>query len=194
MVRPALRSLALAAGLVAGLAVAHPAAQESMSLDQMIVAAPAIVVATVESRRAEYEYYGSSRLIITKVTLRVEQSIKGSAPRTVVVEVLGGTIGDQTLHVSHVPEFRVGDRDVLFLSNAPHAVSPLVGSDQGRFRVLADNDTGTPRVVTAGFEPLTAVAQVGAERATVARRLADALSLDDFITTVRDRSRALGVR
>lgn len=189
------RSVAIAAaGLVFCVSAARATAQTPMSLDEMIVAAPAIVVATVESRRAEYEYYGSSRLIITKVTLRVEESIKGSLPRTVVVEVLGGTLGDQTLHVSHVPEFRVGDRDVLFLSNAPHAVSPLVGSDQGRFRVLADNETGTARVVTAGFEPLIAVSQVGAERTTVARRLTEALSLNDFITVVRDRSRALGAR
>lgn len=189
------RSVAIAAaGLVFCVSAARATAQTPMSLDEMIVAAPAIVVATVESRRAEYEYYGSSRLIITKVTLRVEESIKGSLPRTVVVEVLGGTLGDQTLHVSHVPEFRVGDRDVLFLSNAPHAVSPLVGSNQGRFRVLADNETGTARVVTAGFEPLIAVSQVGAERTTVARRLTEALSLNDFITVVRDRSRALGAR
>lgn len=189
------RSVAIAAaGLVFCVSAARATAQTPMSLDEMIVAAPAIVVATVESRRAEYEYYGSSRLIITKVTLRVEESIKGSLPRTVVVEVLGGTLGDQTLHVSHVPEFRVGDRDVLFLSNAPHAVSPLVGSNQGRFRVLADNETGTARVVTAGFEPLIAVSQVGAERTTVARRLTEALPLNDFITVVRDRSRALGAR
>jgi hypothetical protein len=169
-------------------------AQELLSLDEMIVAAPSIVVATVESRRAEVEYYGTSRLIITKVTLRVEQTIKGSAPQTLVVEVLGGTLGDTTLRVSHVPEFRVGDRDVLFLSNAAHAVSPLVGSDQGRFRVLADNETGVPRVLTMGFEPLTSLSQIGAARTTVARRMSAALSLNDFVTAVRDRVRTLGVR
>jgi hypothetical protein len=169
-------------------------AQEAMTLDQMITAAPAIVVATVESRRAEPEFYGSSRLIITKVTLRVEETIKGSVPRSLVIEVLGGTLGDQTLHVSHVPEFRVGDRDVLFLSNAVHAVSPLVGSDQGRFRVLTDNETGTPRVLTLGFEPVTALSQIGAERTTVARTMTAALSLGDFVTAVRDRARVLGAR
>lgn len=169
-------------------------AQELLSLDELIIAAPSIVVATVESRRAEVEYYGNSRLIITKVTLRVEQTVKGSTPERLVVEVLGGTLGDETLRVSHVPEFRVGDRDVLFLSHAPHAVSPLVGSDQGRFRVLADNETGVPRVLTRGFEPLTSLSQVGAVRTSVARRLSAALSLNDFVTAVRDRVRTLGAR
>jgi len=181
--------------LLAAGAVASPAfAQDTLTIDQMITAAPSIVVATVASRRAEEEYYGASRLIITKVTLNVEQNIKGSSPRQLVVEVLGGTIGDVTQHVSHVPEFRVGDRDVLFLTDAPHAVSPLVGSDQGRFRVLADSDTRTPRVVTAGFEPLTSVQQVGAERPGFVRTLREAMTLDDFVTTLRDRARALGVR
>jgi hypothetical protein len=173
------------------LASAHPAAQAPMTLDEMILAAPAIVVATVESRRAEYEYYGSSRLIITKVTLRIEDTLKGSAPRTLVVEVLGGTLDDQTLHVSHVPEFQVGDRDVLFLSLAPHSVSPLVGSDQGRFRILTDNESGTPRVLTMGYEPVASLAQIGAGQTRVARRMSEGMSLPQFVTAVRDRARTL---
>lgn len=169
-------------------------AQESLSIDAMILAAPTIVVASVESRRAETEDYGSSRLIVTKVTLRIEQTIKGSASQTLVVDVLGGTIGDMTLHVSHVPEFRVGDRDVLFLSGALHAVSPLVGSDQGRFRILADNESRQLRVLLPDFEPLSALSQVGAERRGFARRMSDALTLDAFITALRDRVRVLGAR
>ena len=188
-----MKRLALIGLMFAALA-GRASAQELLTLDEMIVAARSIVVATVESRRAEYEFYGSSRLIVTKVTLRVEQTIKGSVPHTLVVEVLGGTLGDETLRVSHVPEFRVGDRDVLFLSHAPHAVSPLVGSDQGRFRVLADHETGVPRVLTMGFEPVMALSQVGAVRTTVARKMSAALSLNDFVNAVRDRVRALGAR
>lgn len=180
--------------LISAALAANPSAQGLLTLDELIIGAPSIVVATVESRRAEIEHYGTSRLIITKVTLRVEQTIKGSVPQRLVVEVLGGTLGDETLRVSHVPEFRVGDRDVLFLSHAPHAVSPLVGSDQGRFRVLTDHETGQPRVLTTGFEPLTSLSQVGAARTGVARRMSAALSLNDFVTAVRDRVRALGVR
>jgi len=186
------RSVAIAAAaLVFCVSAARATAQTPMSLDEMIVAAPAIVVATVESRRAEYEYYGSSRLIITKVMLRIDDTLKGSAPRTLVVEVLGGTLDGQTLHVSHVPEFNVGDRDVLFLSLAPHSVSPLVGSDQGRFRILTDNESGTPRVLTTGYEPVASLAQIGAERTRVARRMSEGMSLPQFVTAVRDRARTL---
>ena len=167
----------------------------TLSLDQLAGRAATIVVSTVTSRRAEWEHYGESRLIITKVTIEVEQTLKGSAPRTLVVEVLGGTIGDQTLHVSHVPEFKVGDRDVLFLNSATHAASPLVGSDQGRFRVINEAATGTARKLNAAFAPLVSPADIGAtvesRRGGLARSLTEALTLSDFVTLVRDRVREL---
>lgn len=168
----------------------------TLSLDQLTDRAAAIVVSTVTGRRAEWEHYGSSRLIITKVTMEVEQTLKGSAPRTLTVEVLGGTIGDETLRVSHVPEFRVGERDVLFLNNAPHAVSPLVGSDQGRFRVMNEAGSGTARVLTVGFAPLVSADVIGSSASMqgdggLVRSMSAALSLSDFVTLVRDRVRQL---
>lgn len=168
----------------------------TLSLDQLTGRAAAIVVSTVTGRRAEWEHYGSSRLIITRVTMEVEQALKGSAPRTLTVEVLGGTIGDETLRVSHVPEFRVGERDVLFLNNAPHAVSPLVGSDQGRFRVMNEAGSGTARVLTVGFAPLVSADAIGSSASMqgdggLVRSMSAALSLSDFVTLVRDRVRQL---
>lgn len=167
---------------------------ELLTLDDLIARSPDIVVATVSSRRSEWEHYGSSRLIVTKVTLEIEQRLKGSAPRTLVVEVLGGTIGDETQRVSHVPEFRVNDRDVLFLNGRQRAASPIIGSDQGRFRVIDESGTGVARVLTAGFEPLQSASQIGAVRPEAARSLSSAMSLDDFVTLVRDRIRLLEAR
>ena len=168
------------------------------SLDALITRAPLVVVSTVTDRRAEWEHYGASRLIITKVTLEVEQTLKGSSPRTLTIDVMGGTIGDETQRVSHTPEFRVGDRDVLFLNNAPRSVSPLVGSDQGRFRVMTDSATGVARVLTRGFAPLVSAADIGADASAPGRPLvtsmAAALSLSDFVTLVRDRARVLEQR
>ncbi|MGE0864632.1 MAG: hypothetical protein AB7P34_12095 [Vicinamibacterales bacterium] len=164
-----------------------------LSFDQLTERAAAIVVGTVAGRRSEWEFYGSARLIITRVTVEVEQTLKGSAPKTLTVDVVGGTIGDVTQRVFHVPDFRVGDRDVLFLNNAPHAVSPLVGSDQGRFRVVRESATGTPRILTVGFAPLVAVAHIGAasEGTPLVRSMSAAMSLADFATVIRDRARQL---
>lgn len=193
----AVRCLAVVAfiGLVPAAAQAQGEPAESkLSLGQLTDRAAAIVVGTVVSRRAEWESYGASRLIITKITVAIEQSLKGSLPSTVVLEVAGGTIGDQTLTVSDVPEFRVGDRDVLFLNNHPHAISPLVGSDQGRFRIINESATGVPRIVTAGFAPLQSASALTATGAGAPPTLGSALSLNDFVAIVRDRVRAGGLR
>jgi hypothetical protein len=191
----------IATVIVSVLASAAPRAQSAaplagqLSVDEMTDRAPAIVVGTVTSRRAEWEYYGASKLIVTKVTIAVEQSLKGSLPRTIVLEVMGGTIGDETMTVSDVPPFRVGDRDVLFLNNHPHSVSPLVGSDQGRFRVINESATGVPRILTAGLAPLQPAAAAAAPaRAGTPATLASAFSLDEFVGLIRERVRAGGRR
>jgi hypothetical protein len=189
--------LALVALCLLGIPTASFAQQATLdlgtlSLDQLADRAATIVVSTVTSRRSEWENYGASKLIITKVTMAVEQTLKGSPPRTLVVEVIGGTIGEQTLHVSHVPEFKVGDRDVLFLNGALHAASPLVGSDQGRFRVMNESATGIARVLTTAFAPLVSAADIGAtelRRGLPARSMAEAMSLTEFVALVRDRVR-----
>ena len=164
----------------------------NLSLDQLTERADMIVVSTVASRRSRWEHSESSRLIMTTVTLAVEQALKGSAPRTLSVEVYGGTIGDERQYASHVPEFRVGERDVLFLNRPAHALSPLVGSDQGRFRIVNESATGTARVLTAGFTPLVTPGEIGsAGRRPLITALSAALPLSEFVTIIRDRMRIL---
>lgn len=163
----------------------------ALSFDQLVERAALIAVTTVTGRRAEWEFYGASRLIVTKVTLRVEQVLKGSASDSMTVEVLGGTVGDETQTASHVPDFRVGDRDVLFLNAHPHAVSPLVGSDEGRFRVLRDPQAGVDRVLTSGWQPLRSTAEMRGGPERVVTSMASALRLDEFATIVRDAARRL---
>lgn len=184
--------------LVAAVGSATLAAQSvdpiggKLSVEQLTDRAAAIVVGTVVSRRAEWEHSGASKLIITKITIAIEQSVKGSVAGTLVVDVVGGTIGDQTLTVSDIPEFRVGDRDVLFLNLHPHAVSPLVGANQGLFRVITESATGVPRILTAGYAPVQRQASAAGNGALPT--LASAWSLDEFVGLVRDRVRAQGRR
>lgn len=55
------------------------------------------------------------QLIVSKVTLRVDESLKGAADRFLNVSIEGGTIGDLTLDVSDVPAVKRGERATLFL-------------------------------------------------------------------------------
>ena len=76
---------------------------------QVVVAA----VSGVESRFDRNQF--GDQLIISRVRLRVDESLKGAAPSELVMDVEGGTIGTLTLSVSDLPALRAGERGVFFL-------------------------------------------------------------------------------
>jgi hypothetical protein len=58
------------------------------------------------------------RLIVSVVTVAVDETLRGPVLQTVDVEVEGGTIGDLTLHVSDLEPVAPGDRAVFYLSRS----------------------------------------------------------------------------
>ena len=55
------------------------------------------------------------RLIVSVVSVAVDETLRGPAQQALDVEVEGGTIGDLTLHVSDLETFTPGDRGVFSL-------------------------------------------------------------------------------
>jgi len=55
------------------------------------------------------------RLIVSIVSVAVDETLRGPAQQAVDVEVEGGTIGELTLHVSDLETFTPGDRGVFYL-------------------------------------------------------------------------------
>jgi hypothetical protein len=65
------------------------------------------------------------RLIVSVVSVAVDETLRGPAQQNVTVEVEGGTIGDLTLHVSDLEPVVTGDRAVFYLArNARGAFVP----------------------------------------------------------------------
>jgi hypothetical protein len=75
-----------------------------------------VVVGTVARVRPAFgtNEHGD-QLIISTVTLRVEESLRGNAADVVSFEIEGGTVGDLSLEVSDLPALRPGDRGVFAL-------------------------------------------------------------------------------
>jgi hypothetical protein len=102
-----------------------------------------VVVATVTDVDSEFgeNDYGD-RLIYSRVTLRVDETMKGNSAAEVVVSVEGGTVGELTLTVSDMPRMERGQRAVLFLDesekngNVPHG--------RGRGVLKLDDDDRVP--------------------------------------------------
>ena len=172
-------------------ASARPTTIVTPSFQELVARAEQIVVAQVAARRSTWVSSRSGRAIVTDVTFLIERTIKGPVYAERSLEFLGGTVGDDTLEVDGMPEFRVGDRDVLFIHDSGRPASPLVGFMYGRFRIVRDGVTGVETIRTHDGRPLASLADVGNGRppALIAPR---ALSLDDFVRAIGSGMRALG--
>ena len=120
-----------------------------------------VVVAKVMDLHATYETneYGD-QLIVSHVTLHVEESLKGKPERSLEVDVVGGTVGNVTLDVSNMPRVYRGERAVFFLTPNSHSgklVPYLAG--QGILKLDAQNRVkGTSLDLTTIRQMASAVA------------------------------------
>jgi hypothetical protein len=159
------------------------------SFDELVSRAEMIFQGNVTDVRSEWTGEGAQRRIMSYVTLKVEDAIKGNPGSTVTLRMLGGTVGGETMEVSDAPKFKVGDRDILFVENNGTQFVPLVGIMHGRFRVEKDA-TGQDAVFTNDGSPLSDFTQLGKnEKAASAGR---AISKQEFKRAIQAKAQAQG--
>ena len=134
------------------------------TFESLVSSANTIFVGEVTDVRSEWIASRDGRAIITKVTFRVEDVWKGAIGATTQLEFMGGTVGETTMEVVGMPQFRAGQRSVLFVHGDAKSVSPLVGFYHGRLRVERDIN-GVDRVRTYDGRSLGSPAEVGANKA-----------------------------
>jgi len=159
----------------------------SMSFAEIVSTADTVVVAEAIDARAEWVTTGSSRVIVTRVTFRVRETLKGTQRVLLPLEFLGGTVGNIRQTVSGVPRFAIGDRAVLFVSGA-RAASPIVGHMQGRFPISTAPD-GTDYVTLHDRRAFGGVSQIGAP-VTASPVAIPTMTLAAFRTEIRSRVQA----
>src|SRR6476646_7846616 len=130
------------------------------SFDELVSRAEMIFQGSVTDVRSEWTGEGAQRHIMSYVTLKVEDAIKGNPGSIVTLRMLGGTVGGETMEVADAPKFKVGDRDILFVENNGTQFVPLVGIMHGRFHVKKD-EAGRDAAFTNEGSPLSDVTQLG---------------------------------
>lgn len=128
--------------------------------DQLVNETDYVVRAVVKSVNAEYRVGPDGRTIITFVELEVREVILGTPPARVVLEMLGGIVGDNELEVVGAPKFKVGDEDILFVSGNGRTISPLFAMMHGRYPILRDPNSGRSYMARNNHTPLTDPADV----------------------------------
>lgn len=161
------------------------------TFDELVARAATIVRGQVVDVRSEWRDSRSDRTIVTLVTFTVDSVVKGPASIQILLEFMGGTVDDVTLRIAGMPQFRVGDRDILFVSDAGRPVSPIVGFAFGRFPVRRDVFTGREFVTTYDGRAFASTAEIGQPNRTAAARgfpragPSVSLSVADFETLIR---------
>jgi hypothetical protein len=146
----AVRSAMLALLLVAS-GAAPSLAEPPTPLQQRFQGAQRAVVgkvAVVQPRWDRNEW--GDQLIVSRMTVEVEETLKGFSARRLEVDIEGGTLDGLTLHVSHQAELAPGDRAIFILNetttgvHTPHrkglGLMRLDGNNrvEGTFTTLAD--------------------------------------------------------
>lgn len=162
------------------------------TFDALVNQSDYIVRAVVKNVSAEKRAGTRGMKIVTRVELDVLEVVAGDPPADVTLEFLGGTVGDETLSVRGMPQFRAGDEDILFVSGNGRTICPLYGMMHGRYAIERDAVSGRKYVVRSDGMPLRDTAQIAsplAERALskAAYQLAAAAALEpaEFIRRIR---------
>lgn len=172
---------------VAAAGVARSTTVIPPSFEALVAGANTIFVGEVMNRRSEWDVTPSGRNIVTLVTFRVEDVWKGNLGAVTQLEFMGGEIGDLGMTVHGMPTFRMGQRDVLFVSREPKKISPLVGLMYGRMRIERDTVSNTDRVRTHDGRALGDVSQIGPQRAAPSLASIAPMRLADLESAVRAR-------
>jgi hypothetical protein len=116
----------------------------------------------------------------------IERDIRGNAPgeTEVIVETLGGTVGDLSMRVEGEPSFTVGERVVVFVRDGgPYSAFRPVGMGQGVMRVRTEQGVETVTQTREGMMLVRRNARGLLEKSRGA--LPDRERLEAFLSRVR---------
>jgi hypothetical protein len=158
------------------------------TFDQLVGDAEVIFEGTVTALRSEWAGQGSQRHIISYITFRIEDPIKGGSGAEYTIRMFGGTVDGHTMEVADAPRFKIGDRDILFVEHNGTQFIPLVGIMHGRFHVQSDDTGAQERVAKDSGAPVVDLSKLGRdEPAAAAGR---ALTKTEFKAAIRQKMAA----
>jgi hypothetical protein len=159
------------------------------TFDQLVSDAELIFQGTVTASRSLWIGEGAEQHIVTDVTFRIEDAIKGAPGQSYTIRMLGGTVDGETIEVSDTPKFKGGDRDILFVEHNGNQFVPLVGIMHGRFHVQTDSG-GRETVTKENGAALSNVDKLGTDERGA--ETGPALSTANFKSAIRQRLSQLG--
>jgi len=127
--------LAIMIAVLASPAVATTVAK--MSLEQLVHRADLIVQGRVQSVHSQWDE--QRRLVFTYASIRVDEPLKGERRQSVLIRQVGGSFGSIEMSVAGAPQFKNGQRLLVFLKRQDATTFQVVGMNQGLYRIVEDS-------------------------------------------------------
>lgn len=165
---------------------------DAPDIDSLINQSDYIVRVVVRSATPEWREHAGRRYIGTKVVLEIREVVKGAPPAPLVLDLIGGRIGQDELVIEGMPVFHAGEQHVLFVHGEQRNMIPLVALMHGVYPIIREGPTGEEFVFRSNGQPLFRAQdvsqsmtepRVGPQPATLARPLTAAA----FISQIRER-------
>lgn len=165
---------------------------DAPDIDSLINQSDYIVRVVVRSATPEWREHAGRRYIGTKVVLEIREVIKGAPPAPLVLDLIGGRIGQDELVVVGVPTFHAGEQHVLFVHGEQKKMFPLVALMHGVYPIIREGHAGEEFVFRSNGQPLFRAQDVsqsmtephvGPQPVSLARPLTAAA----FIRQIRER-------
>jgi hypothetical protein len=107
-----------------------------MDLTALVQQSDTILQGRVEQVYAQWNE--PMKTIFTDVSVRVEDTLKGEARRSVSIRQLGGKVGAMNMSIAGMPKFTSGEDVILFLKGNGEGTHHVVGLSQGKFEIVND--------------------------------------------------------
>ncbi len=130
----------------------------------------------------EMAWNEAETMIETRYVLDVGASLKEKQARFITITAPGGRVDDLATRVAGIPEFHNGEELILFLEVGTKTLFPVVGWENGVFRVVTAKDKSGQSVLTHDWMPVTGVES--GVLSIAADKAASCMTLQDFLAEV----------
>lgn len=107
-----------------------------VSVDELARASTSVVHGRITSVRSFWT--DDKHYIMTEVTIRVDDALRGSAPSETILTIPGGRVGSTLYEISDMPVFVEGEEVVVFVWEHPSGKKLVTGGIQGKLTVVED--------------------------------------------------------
>jgi matrixin/S-layer family protein len=143
--KPALQALTLVLSVLLFSSMGSATTVVMLRDQQLIKSSRVILLGDVQSVKAQWDRDHEN--IYTYVKVRVSRLLKGKLQNEeIVFKQLGGAVGDDATVIFGAPEYKAGDRLLLFLSTAADGTLRIAHLFMGKYDVVTNQKTGTSRV------------------------------------------------